>query len=85
MIINSHDFIMTKLSEKKCETIYHIICICAVLALTCWCLYKYILDEDVSLVGFETFNDNPNNIYPSITLCFWKIIPNIKMCSQIIF
>ena len=70
---------MANVIKNKLQIIHQMICICAVLSLTCWCLYKYNLDEDVSIIGFETFNDDENNIYPSITLCFWNPFLNKKL------
>ena len=47
--------------------------------MTCWCLIKYDLDKDVSLVGFVKFNDGENNIYPALTICFYNPFLNEKL------
>jgi hypothetical protein len=58
---------------------FHVLCIFSTLALTGWCLYKYTLDEDVSLVGYVKFNDDKYKRYPAITLCFWNPFYNEKL------
>ena len=58
---------------------FHLLCIFSTVALTGWCLYKYTLDEDVSLVGYVKFNDDIYKRYPAITLCFWNPFYNEKL------
>ena len=70
---------MVNINIANCHKFFHIICICATLAMTCWCFLKYCLDKDVSLVAFVTFNHNDNNIYPALTICFWNPFLNEKL------
>ena len=72
---------MVKINVASCHKFFHIICICATLAMTCWCFIKYCLDKDVSLVGFVTFNQDESNIYPALTICFWNPFLNEKLKS----
>ena len=51
---------------------FRLLCMFATVALTGWCLYKYTLDEDVSLVAFVKFNDDEQKLYPALTICFWN-------------
>ena len=37
-------------------------------AIMVWCLYKYTLNEDKSLVGYLKFNDDRYKRYPPITI-----------------
>ena len=52
---------------------------CLATGLTAWCLYKYSLDEDVSLVSFANFNDDENKVYPALTTCFWNPFLNKRL------
>ena len=36
-----------------------------------YCAYKFFLNEDNSVIEFESFNGDGKNIYPSVSLCFW--------------
>ena len=83
---------MTKNSEGKCEEeksgfktnwtgIFHFLCSISAFSLTCWCIYKYIKDEDVSLVNYKRYHSDRNSIYPSLTLCFNNPFINDKLKS----
>ena len=48
---------------------YHTTCVFLTLAMTIYCVHKYLLDKDVSATGYESFNSNDDYIYPAITLC----------------
>ena len=58
---------------------FRLVCMFFTIALTGWCLYKYILDEDVSLVAFAKFNDDKQSLYPALTMCFWNPFYNKKL------
>ena len=58
---------------------FRFLCILTTIVLTGWCLYKYTLDEDVSLVAFVKFNDDKQKVYPAITFCFWNPFYNQKL------
>ena len=70
---------MGKLNVNDCEKFFHVVCICATMAMTCWCFIKYWQDEDVSLVGFVNFNGNEDNIYPALSICFFNPFFNEKL------
>ena len=63
----------------ECKGFFRWLCILITIILTGWCLYKYILDEDVSLVAFVKFNDDNQKVYPAITFCFWNPFHNEKL------
>ena len=45
-------------------------CCFATICLTVYCVYQYILDEDVARIGFKEFNSENDHIYPAVTMCF---------------
>ena len=56
--------------NRNWTRIFHLICSISAFSLTCWCIYKYMKDEDVSLVNYKRYHSDKNSIYPSLTLCF---------------
>ena len=50
--------------------IFHWICLCCTIGMASYCAYKFYLNEDTSVVEFETFGGVKNNIYPTLSLCF---------------
>ena len=48
---------------------FKLLCLIATIATVSWCLYNFILNEDVSSVTFQQFHNNPENAYPSISFC----------------
>ena len=71
-------FIMN-FSKSECTKFFRLLCMFSAIALTGWCLYKYTLDEDVSLVGYANFNDGKERLYPALTMCFWNPFYNEKL------
>ena len=49
---------------------FRLICVAGAIVASVWCLYVFVLDEDISLVSFKEFNDEDDGLYPSVTLCF---------------
>ena len=49
---------------------FHICCIFATVGTASWCIYRYTLNEDLTINSFHRFNENEESIYPSISLCF---------------
>ena len=56
--------------ERCFKYIFHALCGVATVGFTIYCVYQYLLDEDVARIEFAEFNSEINNIYPTITLCF---------------
>ena len=50
---------------------FHFLCLTCTIAISAYCAYKFYLNEDNSVVEFNKFNGNENNIYPSLSLCFY--------------
>lgn len=67
--------------KKNWTSIFHFLCSIAAFGLTCWCIYKYMKDEDVSLVNYKRYHTEENSIYPSLTLCFNNPFINDKLKS----
>ena len=44
-----------------------------------YCIQEYSLDQDVTHIEYKKFHDGPGEIYPSITLCFYKPFRHDKM------
>ena len=55
-------------------TLFHILCIIALLGATSYCIYKYILDEDVSNITYQQFGAREEDKYPTISFCFYDDI-----------
>ena len=49
---------------------YHTVCVATTISLMIYCLHKYLQNKDVSTVDYKTFNNDPEDIYPAVTLCF---------------
>ena len=51
------------------EKVFYVLCVLVAMALTCWCLYEYHLDRDVTDIMLHKFHDTSDDLLPSITLC----------------
>ena len=63
------------MSEKLYPSIrkfYNIICVVAAVYMSVVCLESYILDEDVCLVDFKEFHNQPEDVYPSISIIIFN-------------
>ena len=65
--------------KRTLMRLFHMNCFLAALGLTCWCWYKYMKDDDVSLVNYKRYHSEQNSIYPSRTLCFNNPFLNHKL------
>ena len=45
-------------------------CIVGAILMTAWLVYKYTLNEDVSLIDFKYYHNSEKELYPSISMCF---------------
>ena len=59
-----------KLTFKLFHLFVQSMCVLVTVVLACLCFYKFLLDDDLAQVNFQTFNDNNHALYPSVTLCF---------------
>ena len=52
------------------DRFFVLFCVIATLSLTTYCLYRYSLDEDLSLVSFKKYHQDRDSVYPAVSLCF---------------
>ena len=52
------------------KTIFFAILVIATIVLISYNIYDYGKNEDTSVISFQRYNGNENNIYPAIHLCF---------------
>ena len=58
------------LSKKNTlRNVFRTVCIFAALLLICYCIHEYALDQDVTHIEYKKFHEEPDQIYPSITIC----------------
>ena len=50
--------------------IYHVFCVIATMVTFIYCIYQFYIDDDVSVVEFQEFDENLGFPYPSVSLCF---------------
>ena len=62
---------MSKLIIKLLSDLYHFMCFIVPIYLISTCLCEFYLNEDVSKINFYNFHSSEDDIYPSMTLCFW--------------
>ena len=67
------------ISTKASDHCYHIVnisyklsVICVLVMLIQSAIKNFIQDEDVSLISFKTFHDEPDHLYPTTTMCFYN-------------
>ena len=49
---------------------YYLFCFISTISLSTWCVYQYVLDEDLTQINFKRFHDEKVDVYPSVSLCF---------------
>ena len=57
---------MTSIMTKP----FHFLCIISAISAITYCLYRFMLNEDMTSIEFRRFDGIGNNIYPVISLCF---------------
>ena len=60
---------MPVLSWRCFDVSFKLLCLAATIGTVSWCIYLYLLDEDVTLVDFKNFHDSILDIYPTISIC----------------
>ena len=65
----------TKNLDYTFKVVFHLICLCIVIALMAHCIFDYLKDEDFTTVQYNKFGNDAKDIYPSFTYCFiWPIL-----------
>ena len=65
--------------SQSFNLIFTILCLIATCFAVFRCFQTYLKNEDVCLVSFKRFNDNPDQIYPTITICILNPIQQEKL------
>ncbi len=60
------------LNKKPVKVVFIILCTSATILMTSWCIYKYLLDRDVTIVTYKRLHESIDDIYPSISLWFYQ-------------
>ena len=72
---------MGKSKDKLFNYVSHALCGSVTICFIVYCIYQYILDEDVSRIEFQQFNSEKDHIYPAITICFPTPLLEDKLAS----
>ena len=76
------------------EGFFHFICVLATVVLSTKCIYEYFLNENISLVEYQSFQEFGRSGYPSISMCILnpfvkeklqKHGPGINISSYVMF
>ena len=67
---------------KSLQTTYKFALIVLTFGMTLYCVQKYCLDHNVSLVDFKSFQNSKLDIYPSLGICFLDPISKTKLDNQ---
>ena len=57
--------------KNKFVNIFHVVCLIITFSLACYCVYLYKTKEPMNLVDYKLFNERLDEIYPSLSLCFY--------------
>ena len=57
---------------KYFKFVYYLTCILSTLCLSMWCVYEYSLDEDLTRIRFRRFTEDYQDVYPSVSFCFFN-------------
>ena len=49
---------------------HYLFCFISTISLSTWCVYQYVLDEDLTQTNFKRFHRGKEDVYPSVSLCF---------------
>ena len=73
---------MCLLHTKSLHIVYQVLLILATLGLTIYCIHKYSLDQNLSVVDFKKFHNSEEDLYPSLSLCFTDSISKEKLAES---
>ena len=59
-----------KLSKSIAKVGFHIICTYLACHLTITQTSRFLANEDISMIVYKPFNDSPDDLYPTFTICF---------------
>ena len=55
---------------NKLNILFQLLCIAGAVGMTLFCVLKYLSNESVVSVSLRVFHDAPDDVYPSISICF---------------
>ena len=55
------------------KILYQIFCIAGAVGMSLFCVLKYLKNESVVSVSYKVFHDTPDDVYPSISICFYTL------------
>lgn len=67
---------------NKLSFAFRILCLITTIALIVFCLYVYCLNEDVCLVDFKNYYDTPDDIHPTISMCFKNFLDSERLMEH---
>ena len=67
-----HDEKMEATTQNVLRNLFRAICIIGAILLIGYCIREYALDQDVTHIEYKKFHEQPDDLYPSITLCFYN-------------
>ena len=66
------DKVNEQLNQKPVQPIaaiaFEYVCLISFFCCASWCIITYLLDRDTCLVDLKLYNENPNHVYPSISI-----------------
>lgn len=60
---------MALLSWTASYNVFHLMCILVTVGLQLYCVNRYLLNEDISVVHYKRFHSDKDAIYPSFSFC----------------
>ena len=50
--------------------VYQVFCIAGALGMSLLCVHRFMKNESVVSVSYKVFHETPDDVYPSISICF---------------
>ena len=54
---------------NKLNILFQIVCIAGAVGMSLFCVLKYLKNESVVSVSYKLFQETPEDVYPSISIC----------------
>ena len=56
--------------KRSLRYLFSVLCVLAAISICVYWVYKYRLDEDLSVITYQKFYERENDVYPTVSLCF---------------
>ena len=83
-MLSLHDEKMEVTTQNVLRNLFRAICIIGAILLIGYCIREYALDQDVTHIEYKKFHEQPDDLYPSITLCFYRLQYNLLFLYYIL-